>query len=115
MSQDDPTLSRHGLVKGDSGVDSTHPGRDSSSKAAVARALPLVELDRYDIAGEFAHGAIGRILRARDRRLGRPVAIKELIAPGGNLEARFVTEALITARLQHPSIVPVYEAGRWST
>ena len=33
----------------------------------------------------------------------------------GEHEARFVREALLTARLQHPSIVPVYEAGRWPT
>ncbi|KFE68223.1 putative serine/threonine-protein kinase pkwA [Hyalangium minutum] len=81
----------------------------------VSKALPKGETDRYDISGEFAHGAIGRILHARDRRLNRPVAIKELIFPGGTVEARFVTEAFITARLQHPSIVPVYDAGRWET
>jgi len=118
MSKDDPTLS---IVapppKGEpgSGLDPTLPGRTATAMDAAARALPKGEADRYDISGEFAHGAIGRILHARDRRLNRPVAIKELIFPGGTVEARFVTEALITARLQHPSIVPVYDAGRWDT
>jgi WD40 repeat protein/tRNA A-37 threonylcarbamoyl transferase component Bud32 len=60
---------------------------------------------------ELAHGGMGRITRARDRRLGRDVAIKEVLAP--YLRARFEREAMITARLQHPAIVPVYEAGTW--
>jgi serine/threonine protein kinase len=46
-------------------------------------------------------------------RLGRPVALKELLDPQGPDENRFLYEALVTARLQHPGIVPIYEAGRW--
>jgi serine/threonine protein kinase len=62
----------------------------------------------------FAEGGIGRIFRARDMRLGREVALKELRDPDDAYhEARFVREAMLTARLQHPSIVPIYEAGRW--
>ncbi|KFE67329.1 putative serine/threonine-protein kinase pkwA [Hyalangium minutum] len=67
----------------------------------------------YAIDGELAQGGIGRILRARDLRLGRPVAIKQILSPSPEAELRFMTEAFITARLQHPSIMPVYEAGRW--
>jgi WD40 repeat protein len=113
MSKDESTWDRPAAGKGGSSADATGPGRYASRPSA--QALPLVELDRYDIGGEYDHGAIGRILRARDRRLNRPVAIKELMVRDGDAEARFVTEAFITARLQHPSIVPVYEAGRWST
>jgi WD40 repeat protein/tRNA A-37 threonylcarbamoyl transferase component Bud32 len=87
----------------------------SSGSSDAAYALLHVEADRYALGGEFAHGAIGRILQARDRRLDRPVAIKELIQQDGELESRFVSEAFITARLQHPSIVPIYDAGRWTT
>jgi serine/threonine protein kinase len=54
------------------------------------------------------------VSRAHDRELGREVAIKELISRGRVSEARFLREALITARLEHPGIVPVHEAGRWS-
>jgi len=54
------------------------------------------------------------VLRACDLRLNRPVAIKELLGSAGEVaEERFIREALLTARLQHPSIVPLYEAGRW--
>lgn len=76
---------------------------------------PLIEgdPDRYSSQGEHARGGLGRVLRARDHRLGRTVAIKELLRTSVAGEARFVREALVTARLQHPSIVPVHEAGRW--
>ena len=68
----------------------------------------------YRVEGEFARGGMGRVLRARDRRLGRTVALKELHEDAGpGAAGRFVREALVTARLQHPAIVPVYEAGRW--
>jgi WD40 repeat protein len=75
--------------------------------------LPLVDPASYRLDGEHARGGIGRILRAEDRRLSRPVAVKELIRDGADVARRFVREAVLTARLQHPSIVPVYEAGRW--
>jgi eukaryotic-like serine/threonine-protein kinase len=89
------------------------PSGPGSSTRYVAARLPVVDRDGYEIAGEVARGGIGRILRARSVHLGRPVAIKELLVPGDAAEERFVCEALVTARLQHPSIVSVYEAGRW--
>ena len=81
--------------------------------AADVAALPLVAREHYSVEGEFARGGMGRILSARDRRLGRAVALKELQAGATPEAARFVREALVTARLQHPAIVPIYEAGRW--
>jgi serine/threonine protein kinase len=80
---------------------------------AAPRDFNTVEWQRYVIEGELARGGLGRILEAHDVELDRPVAIKELIAPTPTSRARFYREALVTARLQHPSIVPVYEAGRW--
>jgi tetratricopeptide (TPR) repeat protein len=77
--------------------------------------LPEVQPSLYHADREIARGGMGRIVAAEDRRLGRTVAIKELIEPGGEPNTRFQREALITARLQHPGIVPVYEAGRWPT
>ncbi|HEU4732298.1 MAG TPA: hypothetical protein VFT22_30600, partial [Kofleriaceae bacterium] len=62
---------------------------------------------RYVFLGEHGRGGLGRVSRAHDRELGRDVAIKELISRGPG-EARFVREALITARLEHPGIVPVH-------
>lgn len=75
--------------------------------------LPIDDPDRYEQVGEHARGGLGRIVRAVDKRLGRTVAVKELLRHDEWHEARFVREALITARLEHPGIVPVHEAGRW--
>jgi WD40 repeat protein len=73
----------------------------------------LRDPQRYELLGEHGRGGLGRVSRAHDRELGRDVAIKELLARGNVNEARFLREVMITARLEHPGIVPVHEAGRW--
>ncbi|HET9623819.1 MAG TPA: serine/threonine-protein kinase [Kofleriaceae bacterium] len=81
--------------------------------AAAPPALPLVAAELYRADHEIARGGMGRIVAAEDQRLGRAVALKVLLEPSPEQVGRFQREALITARLQHPGIVPVYEAGRW--
>ncbi|MEO8846127.1 MAG: protein kinase [Kofleriaceae bacterium] len=83
------------------------------SEVAAETQLPVDDPNRYEQIREHARGGLGRIIRAVDRRLGRTVAVKELLRRDDWHEARFVREALITARLEHPGIVPVHEAGRW--
>jgi tetratricopeptide (TPR) repeat protein len=85
----------------------------ASNATADPASLPFVPRESYWVEGEFARGGMGRILSARDNRLGRAVALKELQTAAAHESARFVREALVTARLQHPAIVPIYEAGRW--
>jgi eukaryotic-like serine/threonine-protein kinase len=85
------------------------------AEGPAAEPLGIDDPDRYELAGEHARGGLGRVVRAIDRRLGRTVAVKELLKQSDLAEALFVREALITARLQHPGIVPVHEAGRWPT
>src|SRR5678815_4226438 len=92
----------------DPGPTSTAPGEDSPSSATE-----ICNPERYSILGEHGRGATGCVSRAHDRKLGRDIAIKELISRGPLNEVRFMREALITARLEHPGIVPVYEAGCW--
>jgi serine/threonine protein kinase len=75
--------------------------------------LPTVSDAHYKAEREIARGGMGKIVAAEDQRLGRPVALKQLLEPAGDALGRFQREALITARLQHPGIVPVYEAGRF--
>jgi WD40 repeat protein/tRNA A-37 threonylcarbamoyl transferase component Bud32 len=75
--------------------------------------LLAVERHHYVVEGEIAKGGMGRVIAARDRRLGRDVAIKELLPKNRDATRRFEREARITARLQHPAIIHVYEAGVW--
>ena len=75
--------------------------------------LPSVDPGAYELGLEIARGGMGRVLAARDLRVGRPVAVKELLGRNAQLAARFEREARVTARLQHPGILPIYEIGRW--
>ena len=78
----------------------------------LASDLGLANPARYTVRGEVARGGFGVVLRADDQQIGREVALKQLIEPNPSVEARFIREALITARLEHPGIVPVHEVGR---
>jgi WD40 repeat protein len=70
---------------------------------------------RYVFREALAAGGIGVIRRAEDRRLGRVIAVKELLRDSPDAQRRFALEAAITARLQHPGIVPLYDLGWRST
>ncbi len=85
----------------------TDAATDGAPIAASAAAFG--DGDRYAPGAELGRGGLGRVTEAIDRRLARPVAVKELVRGGG--EDRFVREALITARLEHPAIVPVHDRG----
>jgi serine/threonine protein kinase len=78
-----------------------------------ASSLPPVSTAAYALGREVARGGMGRILEALDVRIGRPVAVKELLGKAPAFAARFEREARVTARLQHPGIVPIYEIGKW--
>lgn len=73
---------------------------------------PVADGERYRVSGEIGRGAMGRVLLAWDTLLDREVAIKEVL-PGAlpGTVRRFLAEARLTAGLQHPGIVPVYDAG----
>ncbi len=68
---------------------------------------------RYAVEEELGRGGMGRVLRARDLKLGRLVALK-LLAPGtheGKQLRRFEQEARAAGALNHPNIVTVFDAG----
>ncbi len=79
---------------------------------AEARTLLPEGGDRYAIEGELARGGMAVVLRAVERGMKRPVAMKVLPAgAGAAAERRFVEEARLMGRLEHPNIVPVHELG----
>ena len=71
---------------------------------------------RFRILRDHARGGLGRVSVALDRELGREVALKEIRlerADDPASRARFLREAEITGRLEHPGIVPIYALGRY--
>ncbi|HEU4611104.1 MAG TPA: serine/threonine-protein kinase [Kofleriaceae bacterium] len=71
-------------------------------------------LEGYMFGEVIGRGGIGEIVAAHDLRVGRDVAIKRLRAgnPTDSEVQRFLREARIQARLEHPAIPPVHELGR---
>ena len=69
-----------------------------------AASLPDLTGTRFELEGEIGRGGLGVVYLARDRDLDRRVALKVV-------EGALAGEARIIARLEHPAIVPVYEAG----
>jgi serine/threonine-protein kinase len=91
----------------------TDTDRDTTEPIAPYMALGLPR-ERYTVGARIGRGGMGEVFEAYDAQLDRGIAIKCLRAPCPNGEqiARFLREARIQARLDHPAIVPVYELGR---
>lgn len=68
---------------------------------------------RFEILKSLGQGGMGEVNLVRDHEIGRTVAVKRLLGDG--LEpagvARFVDEVRTTGYLEHPNIVPIYDAG----
>jgi serine/threonine protein kinase len=70
--------------------------------------------DRYELGDVLGYGGMAEVLRGRDIRLGRDVAVKTLrvdLAREPSFQARFRREAQSAASLNHPAIVAVYDTG----
>jgi serine/threonine protein kinase len=93
-----------------SGTPPTLPEPRDATALAPAPSRALAH-DRYELGRLIGEGGMGRVHEGRDRRLGRQVAIKLLREGGSAASARFEREARLAARLQHPGIVTVYDAG----
>jgi WD40 repeat protein/serine/threonine protein kinase len=93
---------------------------DSPAEAAALPELPEAE-ERYTVLSEHARGGQARILLAFDERVGREVALKELLPCSNDSAddrswrdamARFLREAELTGQLVHPGVAPVFDIGR---
>ncbi len=98
------------------GRPATPPGdsRLPAGKPAPSGPAPAARMGRFRILRSHARGALGEVFVAQDEELQREVALKEIQARHGHnpdSRARFLLEAEVTGRLEHPGIVPVYGLG----
>ncbi len=88
----------------------------ATQPATVAAARPNASAEqRYEILGELGRGGMGIVFKARDRRLGRVVALKRLpdnLRDHPTAVALFLREAQSAAALNHPNIVTIYDADQ---
>ena len=71
--------------------------------------------DEYEIVEELGRGGMAIVFKAREKQLDRDVAIKVLpfsLAFDKEFVERFQREARTSAKLEHPSIIPIYRVGK---
>ncbi len=91
----------------------THHSSGKRPLLVPSPTAPLETRDRYTTVREYARGGMGKVLLVHDKQAGRDIALKELLhGADAELEERFRREARITAQLEHPGIVPVYEIAQ---
>jgi serine/threonine-protein kinase len=101
------------------GLEATAIRGDDQGEATATRGEEVAATDpqgRFQIVRLHDRGALGEVYVARDQQLHRIVALKRI--QSGHADdhdkcARFVIEAEITGRLEHPGIVPVYGLGTY--
>ncbi|MCR9291839.1 MAG: serine/threonine protein kinase [bacterium] len=83
--------------------------QDATESADIRQAV-----SRFTLLSKIGEGGLGTVWLARDERLRRNVAIKEMspkAAASPRLWRRFQREAEITGHLEHPNVVPLYMSG----
>ena len=85
------------------------PTPPASPSSTMAVQLPPAG---YDVGEVIGRGGMGEVLAAHDLKIGRDIAIKRMHgSQSARAVTRFLREARVQARLQHPSIVPVHDLG----
>ena len=75
---------------------------------------PGTEVAGYRVLRELGRGGMGLVYEAEHLRLGRRAALKLLtpdMAADSNVRERFVQESRLIAAIDHPNIIPIYDAG----
>jgi hypothetical protein len=90
------------------------PGPESADTKATRDSMTKVQAERYKVLSRLGKGGMGEVMAVRDDMVGREVALKRIRRsdPSDRLIARFLREASVQGRLEHPSIVPLYDIGR---
>jgi serine/threonine-protein kinase len=117
MPDENPSDSSDRGLAHDQTLDGTDPAAAShSAKVSVKLELPdwLTNWDRYEILSLLGQGGMGVVYRARDRRLGRVVALKFIRAVSPQTAQRFIQEARAQARIAHENVCKVFEVGEVS-
>jgi WD40 repeat protein/tRNA A-37 threonylcarbamoyl transferase component Bud32 len=90
--------------------DSTRiPDGHAEDEADTAFVVEVLSLPGYDILDTLGRGGMGVVYKARQQRLNRAVALKQLVCKQQRDLARARREAESLARLQHPNIVQIFE------
>ncbi len=66
---------------------------------------------RFEVVAQIGKGGMGEVYRARDRQLGRSVAVKVLAVADHERKRRFAQEARAASALQHPNILTVFDVS----
>ena len=111
MSRDDEDASHAETLASDASVDETLAAGTLADSPGGKAGRSTPGSSNFVPERELARGGMGRVVIAKDQRLDRTVALKLLQRDSPMFRARFEREAAITARLAHPAIVPIYEAG----
>lgn len=81
---------------------------------SVLSQLKDLDIERFEFRDEIARGGMGIVYRGVDKRLERDLAFKVLTDSSDQSSIlRFIREAKICSRLQHPGIVPVHDLGKF--
>jgi hypothetical protein len=93
--------------------DPSHPSqRPAASRVSLgSSAFPVENWARYEFIKLLGQGGMGAVYQAKDKQLGRIVALKFIRGGDPNLVMRFVQEARAQSRIEHPGICKVYEVG----
>src|SRR5216684_4980036 len=108
------SLLAHESVAGPDDPDRHDSERARDRKKTPRTAKTFADFGDYELLEEVGRGGQGVVFRARQKSLNRTVALKVIALGHWATEAhlkRFRREAEAAARLNHPSIVPIYEVG----
>ena len=95
-------------------IDGHATASDGAASSAVSDPVKKTAGDRYRVVNRLGKGGMGEVMQVRDEVVGREVALKRIrkIEPSDRVVQRFLREASIQGRLEHPAIVPLYDIGR---